>query len=138
MKVVINKCFGGFGLSPRGYEAYAKKKGKKCYFFENIGEGGKIDLDIYYRKEASELNGLFFTAADTPNLTKVNYGDHVIWAHDIPRDDPDLIAIIEELGEAANSGVSELKIIEIPDGTEYTIEEYDGIEHIAEVHRTWG
>ncbi len=31
-----------------------------------------------------------------------------------------------------------LKIVEIPAGTEYTIEEYDGIEHIAQVHNTWG
>jgi hypothetical protein len=30
-----------------------------------------------------------------------------------------------------------LEIVEIPDDVEYTIEEYDGLEHIAEKHRTW-
>ena len=24
------------------------------------------------------------------------------------------------------------------DGIEYSIEEYDGMEHVAEAHRTWG
>ena len=33
---------------------------------------------------------------------------------------------------------SELEIIEIPDDIEFTIEEYDGAEWIAEKHRTWG
>jgi hypothetical protein len=30
-----------------------------------------------------------------------------------------------------------LRIVEIPDGVEWHISEYDGIEHIAENHRTW-
>jgi len=30
-----------------------------------------------------------------------------------------------------------LAIVEIPDDVEYTIEEYDGNEHVAEAHRTW-
>jgi hypothetical protein len=28
-------------------------------------------------------------------------------------------------------------VVEIPDGTDYEISEYDGNEHIAEKHRTW-
>jgi len=32
---------------------------------------------------------------------------------------------------------ADLKIVEIPDGTNYEIDEYDGNEHVAEVHRTW-
>lgn len=33
MKIVINKCFGGFGLSPSAVKELAKLQGKKCYFF---------------------------------------------------------------------------------------------------------
>jgi len=30
-----------------------------------------------------------------------------------------------------------LKIVDIPDGVEWEIEEYDGMEWVAEKHRTW-
>jgi hypothetical protein len=33
--------------------------------------------------------------------------------------------------------LAELKVVESPDDVEWEIEEYDGIEWIAEVHRTW-
>ncbi len=57
---------------------------------------------------------------------------------DIERNDPILIDIIETLGiEKSSSGYSELKIVDIPDGINYTICEYDGNEWVAEVHRTW-
>ena len=53
------------------------------------------------------------------------------------RCDPAVIQAVVELGEEANGGFAELKVVEIPDGIDWTIEEYDGIEWIAEVHRTW-
>ena len=46
----------------------------------------------------------------------------------------DLISVIEKLGSQANGVHSELKIVEIPDDVEYTIEKYDGAEWVAEVH----
>lgn len=57
--------------------------------------------------------------------------------HDLDRHHPELIRVIEELGEKANGACASLRIVEIPDGTEYVVEEYDGNEHIAEKHRTW-
>ena len=57
--------------------------------------------------------------------------------HDIPREDPDLVRTVRDLGKKANDQFAELHIVEIPDGVLWEIEEYDGIEHIAEQHRTW-
>ena len=59
------------------------------------------------------------------------------YSRELERDDPLLIEIVEELGEKANGRHAELDIIEIPDGVGWVVEEYDGLEHIAEKHRTW-
>ena len=49
---------------------------------------------------------------------------------DIPRHDPDLVRIVEKLGEDASAPMGELKIAEIDD-PRYTIEEYDGYESVV-------
>ena len=41
------------------------------------------------------------------------------------------------MGESANGWAAEIGIVEIPDGVKWHIHEYDGIEHVAEDHRTW-
>ena len=90
MKVVINMCFGGFGLSNAALARY---------------------------------NELGNTAVD--------------YACDIERHDVDLVHVVEEMGADAYDRFSSLKVVEIPDGIEYVIEDYDGMEHVAEAHRTW-
>ena len=61
--------------------------------------------------------------------------DH--FASDIPRDDPLLIQIVEQLGTQSHGDFAELKIVEIPDDVNWFINEYDGREWVAERHRTW-
>jgi hypothetical protein len=56
---------------------------------------------------------------------------------DISRDDPVLVQIVEELGASADGGYAELAVVDIPDEVEWQVEEYDGKEWVAEVHRTW-
>jgi hypothetical protein len=53
------------------------------------------------------------------------------------RTDKDLIEVVETLKEEANGAFANLKIIEIPDDVNWTIEEYDGKERVEEVHRVW-
>ena len=57
--------------------------------------------------------------------------------HDIKRDEPILIKVVEELGEAAAGRHAKLKIVEIPDGVVWELDEYDGMESIDEVHQSW-
>lgn len=89
MKVVINRCFGGFSLSEKAYEYLG------------------IPWDGY---------GYEYTE---------------------DRANPKLVKCVEKLGENANGDFAELKVVDIPDDIEWTIEEYDGMEEVSEKHRTW-
>ena len=54
------------------------------------------------------------------------------------RADPDLIAVVGELGAAASGGKSDIHVIETPDSVEkYVIYEYDGLEIIIEAGHYW-
>ena len=90
MKIVINTCYGGFGLSPAAYALYNK-------------------------------------LAETV-LTN---------DHELERDDPILVLVVETLGAAANDTYAKLVVVDIPGDAEWHIDEYDGMEHVAENHRTW-
>ena len=56
---------------------------------------------------------------------------------DVERNDPVLVQIVEEMGSAAEGSYAELTIVDIPEDVEWTVQEYDGNEWVAEKHRTW-
>jgi hypothetical protein len=62
---------------------------------------------------------------------------NTIHVFDICRADPVLVQVVEELGEEAEDKYADLKIVEIPEDVDWYIHEYDGMEHVAERHRTW-
>jgi hypothetical protein len=82
-----------------------------------------------------------FSLSDTAEELYCAYaGTNVdnLYARGIARNDPILLQVIHQLGEKACSGRhADLAVVEIPDDVEWTIEEYDGKEWVAEVHRTW-
>jgi len=142
MKVVINVCFGGFGLSDEAYEELIKlgipvrkyepeKRGEDGRYIRPENNKGQIIFDRELTPENED---------ECPDLYRKGHGIlgryWESWLDD-DRTNPLLVQTVEKLGEKANGRCAELKIVEIPDGTEYTIEEYDGWEHIAESHRTW-
>lgn len=139
MKVVINACFGGFGLSVQGERRYVELMGKTAYFYKQVGfKGAYVRLAPKDNGEGELLTYLFLedmgAAFDEfPERDDSPY----FYMRDVDRNDPLLIQVVEELGAAANGMCASLKVIEIPDGTDYEISEYDGNEHIAERHQTW-
>lgn len=144
MKVVINVCFGGFSISPEAALELWKRGVKEIgtpvdKYYTRPDEGGDSILSKSnqlkkwrtYLKDKPEGRHLFLTVFSTDEK-------HVLHTNpDISRDHPELVKIVEEMGDSANGGCASLKVVEIPDGTDYTIEEYDGNERIAEKHETW-
>lgn len=139
MKVVINKCYGGFNLSAKA-------------IIELIGTDSKV-LQVY---EPAEYYGREYPEAYEQDLKRStdlgdgykqdHWGSTVYFQDRIYsyesrgefRGDPILVDVVERLGEEANTRHSKLKIVEIPDGVDFEIDEYDGMESIHERHRTWG
>lgn len=131
MKVVINVCYGGFNLSPRAVKRLAELNGRECYFFDSK----KTSLSD---KEAFSAPHFLIYAFDVPYYPPdKQWKKHYLDSRPENRADPKLVQVVEELGDAASASLARLKIVEIPDSVTFDIEEYDGMEHIAERHRTW-
>lgn len=112
-RIVINDCHGGFGLSARACRRYLELTGVSWRY---LSDQHPPLLDY----SPVEINGQHWSDRD------------------IPRDDPVLVQVIEEMGvDQASGRFSRLKIVEIPHNVDWVIEEYDGSEWIAERHRTW-
>ena len=131
-KVVINVCFGGFGISDLAIERYAEIKEIKIY---KSSERAIFGYRYYLCPEEEYLQ---IQEEDRGSLNPYSRTNKLHFSYyDLERTDPILVQIVEELGEASYGVYSELRIVEVPDDVSYLIEDYDGNERIAESHRTW-
>ncbi|MFS0506286.1 hypothetical protein ACLWN1_13575 [Lactiplantibacillus plantarum] len=150
MKIVINRKFGGFGLSNISMIHLAKRKGITVYPYLlrlNFGElpehmtttftryHGEPDESLklltqlkLFRKDL-ELDT--FTLQDRVDLDDyMEKYDPWNWNPNDYRTDKDLIAIVTEDDKAATTRFSKLVVVDIFDGHDYEISEYDGMEQV--------
>lgn len=104
-KVAYNDCFGGFSLSRKaillGREISKNQTWNgPCIIGDTFGCGSPVNSDY------GHLN------------------------FNIPRTDETLISVIEKLGDEASGVGSRIKIVDLPKGTKYRIDEYDGYESV--------
>lgn len=146
MKVVINKCYGGFGISLEGCRWMAERG-------HELAKKDVADYEEELRRfEHYKKHGILPDGSGDEGLRRFRTGIFDInikygklpdfhCSHEYERHDPLLVACVEALGgehrKGASGEYSELAVVEIPDGVEYQIEEYDGKEWIAERHQTW-
>ena len=141
-KVVINDCYGGFGLSPLARtELYRRKCGNPnapvFYYKSEFGWSGteytKVplndDLDLVTLTEDLGDSFTIYHDDNDEELTE-KFDKALFWfPPQCERHDKDLVAVVEELGEKANSRYSKLKVVTIP-GNKYQLNDYDGSEWI--------
>jgi hypothetical protein len=139
MKVVINKRFGGFGLSEDAFRWL-------------IDQG--VPVKPYIEQQRDAETGLWKheplndgehiadwlhpqTTGIDPSILRLCGRFHASWLTE-QRTHPLLVKVVEALGERANGALAKLLVVEVPDGVEFDIEDYDGMESIHEKHRSWG
>lgn len=143
MKVVINSCYGGFSLSKEGMKRYCEIKGIP-YWIEEDKKFSSFSLFTVWtippeqRPESKEGEAFYAMSLEDRKAYNESYSKNTIYYGNLDRHDPILVQVVEENAELASGRSAELKVVEIPDDINYQIEEYDGLEHVAEVHRTWG
>lgn len=147
-KVAINACFGGFSLSPaatlalyaRGVTEIAtpvdeywppEKRAEEAKQYPTLSYASNLAKWREYQRGPGAEHGSFITVFSPDEQFVLNAG------REIARDNPELIRVIEEMGDAANGVCAQLRIVEVPDDAEWHIDEYDGNEHVAENHRSW-
>lgn len=113
-RVVINAEHGEFSVSRAAEVAYLQRTGT-AYTFQDRED-----------RAATLSNGQYIMVND-------QHWD----GSKIKRDDPVLVSIVQEMGEAADGPLAILRVVQLPADVDWQIEEYDGQEWVAERHRTW-
>lgn len=122
MKVVINRCFGGFGLSEKAIEECIRRGMTVTTMGED--DGARDDAADFIRFDEPVGRQYLWPNHDRFNRLRCH---------------PILVAVVEELGEEADGDCAKLKVVEIPfDGpTGWEIDDYDGRERIVPHHSSW-
>lgn len=134
MKVVINNCYGGFGLSDKAIRMIMKGRGLGCYRYILTKYDYKNGIEEYTRldddEECEDRLIDYFTEDHGKIINKFPQGGYWYYRIQLERTDKDLIEVVEKLGSEANTSCSNLVIVEIPDDADYEISDYDGLETI--------
>lgn len=141
MKIVVNRCFGGYSLSTKAVELYYKKKfDRNAYHFTTEYKDNDYKQSFYVPCEVGDSH-FMITSFDVQNPNEIDekilWDNHYLSDRPEERTDPVLVRVIEELGKDANGMCASLQIVEIPDDVDWEIDDYDGMESIHEKHRSW-
>lgn len=143
-EIVINKCWGGFGLSHEGMMLYSKLSGIKLYpFVEKREKKSKAWSErtgefVPYINEKSKSNPYDFISYSKKPLKNGKYEENSYFSqNEIDRDDKDLVKVVKKLKKKSFGEHAKLIIVKVPFDIKWEISEYDGNESVEEKHRSW-
>lgn len=132
MKIVINSCYGGFSLSPKGERRYLELKGLSSYFYKqskyNFKNGTTEFIRIDHIDDVPDI--FFYCTTYDQGKTLPDYPKDIFHSRDLKRSDPILVQVVEELGAESFGKCAELEIVDIDKGRWFKIDEYDGYESV--------
>lgn len=128
-KIVHNACFGGFGLSETAIQRYAELAGLKLYPEED-NPWEKIYWTIPQEERVKRPRDWAEASPEERDAYDKCYTNNAIHPRNFTRTDPILVQVVEELGPRANGPHANLQIAEVPSGSRYRIDEYDGSESV--------
>lgn len=137
MKIVLNGCYGGFDLSYEAMVLYLHAKNREAIFYADISTYNDYKKVHRYQRvtlpEIKKLSNSLYIYCTTEDQGEYieHFPEGVINFRDIDRTDPILVSVVETMGsEVASGRFASLYIEEIPNGTQYKIDTYDGIEEL--------
>lgn len=141
-KIAYNACYGGFGLSPKAtlrlYELGVTEIAEPVDAYFGVGDKRRGENAIKDRDKAlAKWRAYVASGMGDPGFSIMNIfspDEKFVLYVDLfeeHRADPRLIQVIEELGDEANGSCARLRIEEVPAGTQYRIDGYDGSETVA-------
>tara|TARA_Y100001951_G_C11244857_1_gene242761 strand:- start:482 stop:874 length:393 start_codon:yes stop_codon:yes gene_type:complete len=122
VKIVLNKCFGGFGLSPKAEKLFWELLAYPVTYISPYNDDGPVTM---HENSSEEVKDEFFSSLSS--ICGLHGASH--------RDNKALVEVVERLGEEANGSCAALVVVEIPNDVKYAIYDYDGIENAEQPRR---
>jgi hypothetical protein len=129
VRVVYNRCYGGFSLSQEACKRYWELRGKEVWV-EQDKQFKSPDMFIVWLvppEERVQKDWATMTMQERMDYNR-KHSEQTWYYDNVDRHDPILVQVVEELGDKANGSCAKLAIEEV--SGPYRIDEYDGYETV--------